>query len=583
MFKRNDGHLQTSMFDPSLELPKAMQERLDASWGGTFYREFFSRLDEETFEPLYSENASRPNTPVNQLVGFEVLKAGHGWTDEQAYDEVNFNLQVRSALGLRTWGETPFTLRTVYNFRRSVATHAAEAGENLFVKAFEQVTGEQQSAFSIGTKRIRMDSTQVASNMSRLGRLRLVASVTERMYRALDEADQKRLESRFGPYGGDAKQLSYTVSDEAPLGHIVAIGKLMSWLLEELGESYGQTRAYQTMKRVFGEQYIPYVDCPVPVRNEQIEATSVQSPDDLEATFRRKGTKGYRGYVANVAESCDEENDQQLIVSVQVEPNRADDAQMLVDAVDDLAERTEIETLYTDGGYNSAAVDEKLAERGIEQVQTAIRGSISRHLGRDAFDWEVDDAQRPEAVTCPNGQRVAVEPGHKSHTFVAHFDAALCAECPLATFCPTKPPNRTGQRDLRFTHRQVQAARRQQRSRAQQLTRSNPRAAVEATIWSMKSTMPRQRVPYRGLARVTMFVVSSAAMVNVRRLGKLVSYSPKPARDDASDASRTLSGALGPVQSVVRAQARIRDTVMKLLNGRTAGVTARRRAAVAFA
>ena len=29
MFKENDGHLQTDMFDPSMDLPPKMQKRLD--------------------------------------------------------------------------------------------------------------------------------------------------------------------------------------------------------------------------------------------------------------------------------------------------------------------------------------------------------------------------------------------------------------------------------------------------------------------------------------------------------------------------------------------------------------------------
>jgi len=43
-----------------------------------FYEEFFTRLDEEVFSVLYSEKKSRPNTPVNILVGFETLKSGFG-------------------------------------------------------------------------------------------------------------------------------------------------------------------------------------------------------------------------------------------------------------------------------------------------------------------------------------------------------------------------------------------------------------------------------------------------------------------------------------------------------------------------
>ncbi len=64
------------------ELPEALRKRLHNSWAETFYREFFCRLNEKPFEVLYTDFPSRPNVPVNVLVGLEFLKAANGWTDE---------------------------------------------------------------------------------------------------------------------------------------------------------------------------------------------------------------------------------------------------------------------------------------------------------------------------------------------------------------------------------------------------------------------------------------------------------------------------------------------------------------------
>jgi hypothetical protein len=132
MFKRNDSHLQADMFSAATQLPPKSKQRLAESWAGAFYSEFFCRIDEGVFADLYSDQPSRPNVPVNLLVGFEVLKAGQGWSDEQAHDAVRFDLQVRHALGLNNLSEDVFTLRTVYNFRRAVANHAERTGSNLF-------------------------------------------------------------------------------------------------------------------------------------------------------------------------------------------------------------------------------------------------------------------------------------------------------------------------------------------------------------------------------------------------------------------------------------------------------------------
>lgn len=43
---------------------------------------------------------SRPNIPVNVLVGLEYLKAGNGWTDEEMYDAFTYDVQVDTPWGI---------------------------------------------------------------------------------------------------------------------------------------------------------------------------------------------------------------------------------------------------------------------------------------------------------------------------------------------------------------------------------------------------------------------------------------------------------------------------------------------------
>ena len=548
MFKPNDGHLQGDMFGSTNQLPEKGRQRLEESWAATFYRDFFCRIDEQLFADLYSDQPSRPNVPVNLLVGFEVLKAGQGWTDEQAYDAVWFDLQVRHALGMHNLSDDVFTLRTVYNFRRAVAAYAGRTGENLFEQVFKQVTGEQQKVYQVGSTKLRMDSTQIASNIRNMSRLQLLVEVLQRVHRMLDETDRERLAEEFAPYTKDSsRKYAYRMRGDQPPIHLIRIGRFMATLREGLKEKYGDRDEYGMLERVFREHFFEGRSGVLQRLDEEVSARSMQSPDDHEATYRRKGRRAYRGYVANLTETCDEENDVQLIVDVAVEPNSADDGKMLADVAEELAERTEVKTIYTDGGYNGPEVDEELARHGIEQVQTGIRGKITERLGREDFAWEVDEQQRPLAVTCPGGQRVDVQQGRKSHTFLAPFNESACSQCPLLDSCPTKPRKRRPVRVLRFTRRQVQAAQRVKRSQELQASDTNPRAAVEATVWSVKAPLPRGRVPCRGHARVTMYTFASAAMVNVRRLAAIATSGqtrtgdgPSSRQNRAIDASKRL-------------------------------------------
>jgi hypothetical protein len=90
MFKKNHRHLQIPLTSHVDELPEKLRKRLENSWAGVFYREFFSRLKETPFEVLYADCPSRPNVPVNVMIGLEYLKAGNGWTDEEMYDSFRY-------------------------------------------------------------------------------------------------------------------------------------------------------------------------------------------------------------------------------------------------------------------------------------------------------------------------------------------------------------------------------------------------------------------------------------------------------------------------------------------------------------
>lgn len=60
------------------DLPEKKRKRLENSWAEDFYRHFFSRIQEDAFAVLYVDSPSRPNVPINWLVGLETLKSGFG-------------------------------------------------------------------------------------------------------------------------------------------------------------------------------------------------------------------------------------------------------------------------------------------------------------------------------------------------------------------------------------------------------------------------------------------------------------------------------------------------------------------------
>ena len=499
MFRENTDHLQTEFFNTVEGLPEKEKKRLADSWAQSFYSELFCRIDEAPFAKLYSEILSRPNTPVNILAGVEILKAGYGWWDEELYEAFLFNLQVRYALGLRTLGEGNFDLRTLYNFRARVSIHMQESGENLYDRLFSQVTDEQLEVMKLntGTEEDGLDPCreqyQEIQQAAAIGRS--VAAGVVHVGRGR-RGEKRRYRDDFSPYNkGTSGQYCYRLKGD--LGsHFSAIGELMHKLVEALKTKFKEHKNYQVLNRVFAEHFeIKYdsgdgEDPKIGVKEgKSLSASSMQSPDDLEATFR-------------------------------IAPNVTDDQSLLVSGVSDLKDRTGVETVWTDGGYTGPAAEKVMRDQEVEHRTTAIRGdkpsSSDDRLKLEEFEWETDEEDKPAKVVCPGDQEVEVTAGRKDGRFAAEFDDEHCAACPFSDRCPAEALKRRAVRVLRINTRAAQVAKmrkEQKRNRKE----GNIRTAVEATGRSVIHPFGGHlcKLPVRGIIRNTQMITCSAMMVNL--------------------------------------------------------------------
>ena len=553
MFRKNERHLQSALFSDLDHLSDKARKRLESSWAGVFRRQFFNRLDERPFAVLFSDEPSCPNTPVNVISGMEALKSGFGWSDAEMHDAFLFNVQVRYAVGYENLGEGEFDLRTVYNFRRRVSNHMRETGENLIEQAFEQITDDQIAAFELKTGRLRIDSTQIASNIRRMGRLQLLVEILQRVHRILSAAEQARYAEAFAPYlKGSSGQYVYHLKDEDIEPHMQRIGELMQQLLVELASEHGSQETYQVLDRVFHEQFTFGEDLPeapaaaergdgssddppdagqpasqvdltasppIHVRpGQEISPSSLRSPDDPEATYRKKAGRAYEGYVANLTETCDPDNPFQLIVKVQSAPNVTEDTTFLEEALPQLKARVDVHTIYNDAGFCGPDVDRVLRELEIAQVPTALRGRAADPSRTTLADCEIrlDAGGQPLELVCPHGYSADVVPGRKEGRFIARWTNSRCPECHFRKHDAGRMPK--AKTCMSFSQVDLDRALRRQRMRAYHLGKKSLRAAVEATVGAVKRPFNNDKVPVRGTIRLGQMMIGSAVMVNIRRI-----------------------------------------------------------------
>jgi len=521
MFRENTDHLQSELFRTLNDLPKGMLEVLEDSWAGTFREEVFLRLDETLLAVLYSSKASRPNVPVNVLLGLEIMKAGFGWTDEELHQSFTFDLQVRYALGYEQVGEGHFCIRTLNGFRRRLRDYAQQTGQNLLEQIFAQITDEQRQKLSVKSDKLRMDSTQIASNIYRYGRIELLVEILQRVHRMLSEKDRERFDEVLAPYlESNGYSYTYRMKGTDTGARLDEIGKVMATLVAELAVDYAAETAYEQLVRVFHDHFRLSDDDIQPIPATEIKVTSLQSPDDPEATFHRKRNEGYRGYATHVTETCNPDNPLQLIVDVRTEPNAIDDPQMLVTVLPEVTQRMEVKELYTDGGYNSPKVDPVLAVYSVHHNQTALRGDRPHtgHLGLVDCTIEMDAVGKPSRLFCPMGHSMTIRATQTEHRYVANADSVDCQTCPLLQSCPARPKAPGKSAAIYFELRQAQVAKKRQVIAARPPGTANLRNAVESTIRSLKNPFRQGKVLVRGKFRVACQMIGSALMVNMRRI-----------------------------------------------------------------
>ena len=370
-----------------------------------------------------------------------------------------------------------------------------------------------------------MDSTQLLSNIADLSRLELLVEALQRLYRILSPADQAHYRDVFHPYTKEtAGQYTYRIHGKAAVWQrIEQVGQVLAGLLDEL-RGYREEPVYQTVQRFFDENF-QRVETQVKAKtNDQITPGCLQSFDDLEASYRVKCHRAYKGYVGNLSETCDPDNPLQLITDVQVEPNRTSDIALLQQALANLQAHTTLETLVTDGGYVSPQVDRQLMQSGIEQITTGLTGTLPDHLdGKQAlsdFEMELDSDGAVRKATCPLGQAAVVHPSASQKSSKLTFDPQVCLACPLflGGQCPIQTNKKKTQCFLTVPkERALSSQRRRRFERCKEEARAL-RPAVEATVFQVKHALQRGKVRVRGLFRTTWVILCAALAVNMRRI-----------------------------------------------------------------
>ena len=305
-FVKND-YQQMSFDDPYFSLTEREQKMLDRSWATQFADHIFPLIDEERFSVLYSDKASRPNTPVNVLVGALILKELRKQTDDEIFESLLFDVRYQRALHTTSFKEQPMSDTSLKRFRNRCLTYEMEHGVDLIHECITELSSEMAKLMNISGQIQRMDSMMVASNIKRLSRMELLYTCLSNfvIYLHKHGHDDKLsgLEHYYDP--NDMNAVIYHKREDPEEDRLQTILNDADGLLKACEGSFDEVAQYQLLIRVIREQTIRNEDGTLRLKKRTdggMDSTFLQNPADPEATFREKAGKKNRGYAANITE-----------------------------------------------------------------------------------------------------------------------------------------------------------------------------------------------------------------------------------------------------------------------------------------
>jgi hypothetical protein len=336
--------------------------------------------------------------------------------------------------------------------------------------------------------------------------LRALRKENAAAYEALDEELRRRyIEREAGCFGAARGSESRRRVEQCAAD---------AWLLLETFSANEEVRALDAcrlLQRLFYEQ-CRVEDGETIVVRDDVSGHSLQSPFDEDAGY--SGHKG-KGYQMQLAETCDPENETQIMTHATVESAAESDADALVPTVEALDTRGQKpEEMITDTAYCGGDNDVALRDRGVTLTGPAPGKAPARASTLAAFETSPDLKQ---IIRCPRGAAPdRTYHQKKKDTVTAVFDKQTCAACPQREQCPVK--RRKKGYTLTYKRSQMATAKRRETEKTQNFKKTYARrAAIEGTNSELKRAHGIGRLRVRGRPAVEFAVFMKITACNVKR------------------------------------------------------------------
>ena len=516
-FKTNKFQ-QINLNDNFLALNDRTQKFVLNSWAKGFSEIVFPTINEERFAVLYSDcKASRPNTPVNAVVGSLVLKEMFNLTDDELLASIICDVRFQYALHTTSFKEQPFSDRTFSRFRERLYLYEIETGKDLLKEEMESLAEVFVKYLNINPSVKRMDSLMISSSCKKMSRLEILYTCVANMVKVINQTGETHLIKGIEHYLKEdyRNEIIYHRRAEELSSRLQQVIDDANYLISILEEACFDFSEYQLLRRVIAEQTQKDSNGKIiPKCKKQISSSSLQNPSDPDATYRKKAGKDHKGYVGNLVETFDENG--AIITSYDYQANTHSDSSYCKETIEKLGLQETTTTLLADGAYASTENMELAAENNIELITTALTGK-SPDVVQASF--EIDPLSK-EVTKCPAGHKPYKTRYYEStEMYRASFNKSTCINCPLKDQCGVKFQKKSA--FVMISEKTVQRASYLQKiSTEEYIALAKKRNGVEGIPSILRRKYNVDHIPAKGLVRSKIWFSFKIGAINAKRVLK---------------------------------------------------------------
>lgn len=491
------------------------KKALEKSWARTFAEEIFPNIDESRFSVLYSDKASRPNTPINVIVGAPVIKELFDYSDDEMVENLMLDPKLQYALHTTSYQEQPLSDKTLSRFRKRCYDYEALYNIDLYHDCIKYLSTNIRKLMQISGRIRRMDSMMIESNIRKLSRIELLYTCLSRFAMAVQQMDENFLPNSLKHYAdpNDFNQVMYHQRGSEADDRLDIILKDIDQILNLCTEEYKSLQSYELLVRCLSEQTI-LEDGSRRLRTKKdggLDSSVMQNPSDPDATFRVKAGKEYRGYTANLEESV--ASNGSVITDYQYDVNTRSDSDFLKENIGFQKKAEETAILVVDRAYYSDENVELAKGKNIDLLTTDLTGVPTPDIFAD-FKFSKDGK---EVISCPAGHkpRTCCYRNSNGKCYIS-FPVDLCKNCPHKKECNPHFHKQTASFNISQKGRNRAVCQRRMKE-ADYADVYRLRNGVETVPSNLRRNYHLEKLP-RGRTRSKFFFGSKIAALNFKKL-----------------------------------------------------------------